>query len=526
MKETLSRILFSAKAELKNIDPSIKVGAMISGAPTSPARGSRAVSGVKINSSALFLDHLRGEKANARYSKSSDIVYCEYITGGVRYHASFDGNVMKFKEKAPEGIALVYPFAAYIIATNKGYAETKEAFDQAKHSSDVNKIAYFCDNFYYQTKDMFEIEITEENSMELIAQAIRTGEMDEIECFKDLKNLLKFDLVSEIPENEKKEKESQKDKLFESAKAGLNILDYLWDVDRRNYIPSLKSLDSFVPSTAFFTAEVLMKRTLNRVLDRLGDFVTGIEAIGDDYLNFQLVGKPGTGKTTFANALAADFGLPIRVVTVSKNTEEDTFQGMTKVMDGGYQFVETPFLDAYKNGGIILLEEFNLADPGVMMGALGQALEKPFILLEDGYKEVRRHPLCVVIATMNVGTQGSREPSEAFTSRAPHVFMLDDPETEQFISILEKKSGQPKKTCKKVYKAYQKVLEYLMNPRVNAEDVALSITLRHCLAALIHLEIGESFSEAIKNTMVGTIAVKDLSLAKDVYNSVVATMAD
>ena len=526
MKETISKILFSAKAELKNIDPSLKVGAMIAGAPTSPARGSRAVSGVKINSAALFIDHMRDGRVNARYSKSSDIAYCEYITGGKRFHASFDGSVMRFKEKAPEGIALVYPLVAYVIATTKGYVETTEAFEKAKSSKEAFDIAYFCDNFYYQVKDLETIEYTEDNSMELIAQAIRTGEMTKIDAMEDLEGLLKFDLVDEVPEPNEEKAAPKINEKFEFTKAGVNVLDYIWDIDRKNYIPSLKSLDSFVPSAAFFTAETLMKRTLNRVLDRLNDFVPGIEAIGDDYLNFQLVGKPGTGKTTFANALAADFGLPIRVVTVSKNTEEDTFQGMTKVMDGGYQFVETPFLDAYKNGGIILLEEFNLADPGVMMGALGQALEKPFILLEDGYKEVRRHPLCVVIATMNVGTQGSREPSEAFTSRAPHVFMLDDPESEQFISILEKKSGQPKKLCKKVYKAYQKILEYLMNPRVNAEDVALSITLRHCLAALVHLEIGETFSEAIKNTMVGAIAIKDLSLARDVYSSVVSTMAD
>ena len=111
--------------------------------------------------------------------------------------------------------------------------------------------------------------------------------------------------------------------------------------------------------------------------------------------------------------------LPIYTVKNSKYTEEDTFEGMNKVSGGSFAFKSTPFLEGYKNGGIIVLEEFNLADPGVMQGALGQAIEFPFILMEDGCTEVHRHPLCVIIATMNTGTQGAREPNEAFTSRLP-----------------------------------------------------------------------------------------------------------
>ena len=57
------------------------------------------------------------------------------------------------------------------------------------------------------------------------------------------------------------------------------------------------------------------------------------------------------------------------------------------------------------------------------MGALGQAIEKPHILYEDGYREVYRHPMCV---TMNTATQGSREPNEALTNRHPNAFILDD----------------------------------------------------------------------------------------------------
>ena len=79
---------------------------------------------------------------------------------------------------------------------------------------------------------------------------------------------------------------------------------------------------------------------------------------------------------------------------------------MTKVDgDGKFTVHDTAFSKAFETGGIVVLEEFNLADPGVLQGAIGQAIEYPFILNKDGWMEVRRHPLCVIIATMNSGTQ-------------------------------------------------------------------------------------------------------------------------
>ena len=126
---------------------------------------------------------------------------------------------------------------------------------------------------------------------------------------------------------------------------------------------------------------------------------------------------------------------------------------------------------------------------------------------------------------MNTGTQGSREPSEAFTSRSADVFMLDDPDENAFVEIL-KKNGYPEKDCRKVYFAYSKIISYLTSSSVNAEDVALSVTLRHCLSALRQMKIGRKFKDAIKNTIIGTIAIKDLTLAKMVYENVVETLRD
>ena len=143
-------------------------------------------------------------------------------------------------------------------------------------------------------------------------------------------------------------------------------------------------------------------------------------------MNIFIVGRPGTGKTTLAYMVGAATGMPVYSVNMDKNVDDNEFEGKTKIVDGSFNFVTTDFLDAYTNGGIIILEEVNLADPNVIMGTLGQAVEYPFRLKRNGYEEVRRHPMCVIINTMNVGTVGSRDISEAYADRSKQIYVLND----------------------------------------------------------------------------------------------------
>lgn len=181
--------------------------------------------------------------------------------------------------------------------------------------------------------------------------------------------------------------------------------------------------------------------------------------------------------------------------------------------------MQTPFLEGFRDGGIVCLEEMNLIDPGTIMGSIGQAIEAPFLLYEDGYKTVKRNPLTVFISTMNTAAQGSREPSEALTSRSPYVFVIDDPEDEDFIRILQTK-GYSEADCRKVFGAYKRITDFLLDPTVNEEEVAYSLGTRSCFGALKLMSIGCSFKEAISNTMIGTIAIKNLTLARQVKKDV------
>ena len=108
----------------------------------------------------------------------------------------------------------------------------------------------------------------------------------------------------------------------------------------------------------------------------------------------------------------------------------------------------------------------------------------------------------------------------------PNIFVLDDPSESEFLKILHLSSCLALTKNKKVYRAYKKVIDYLCSSSISADDIALNVTMRSCLAALSQMEIGFPFKRAIKNTIIGAIAIQDLDLARKVEKDVVDTLPD
>jgi MoxR-like ATPase len=227
----------------------------------------------------------------------------------------------------------------------------------------------------------------------------------------------------------------------------------------------------------------------------------------------------------FAKALAAAYQLPFYSVPIQKGTEEGTFQGLLKARDGKFEFCSTDFLNAFKNGGVIVLEELNLADPAILSGAIGQAVEAPYMIMEDELRPVYRHPLCIIIGTFNVGTAGSKEINPMLSSRFYQTYLVDDPSEDEFVERLMKFDCD-KKTAKKVYNAYSRILDYLKSPDVSALEYCKNVTFRGCVGAIQCLQEGSTLKEAIEDTLVGKIAEYDLDLANDVLHTVVEVLPD
>ena len=543
-KLVVKEVLYSCgKNDIKCAADSTKkvTGMFPAGLQYSAHRPSTARRAAKASGIAVVLDALLVDKTCNFLESTTDpektSVYAEFTYDGKNYSCTFDGTDVSYVDSAPSGYGALFPIVGYALSAASEVEEFKERFANAVEEYNTegalsNKaLAGLCDSFYYEAALK---QITEEASVyeedlaaETIKQGYVSGHFDEIDLFDDL-DLPPLKILEGVEKRTKKKKGAASksksvDEEFESWMNGDYHIPYEWDEEAKMNIPPKDVLNDFVPNDV---VRALIKKCYLRagkIIDRLEMGKTGLEAIGNDYINCRIVGKPGTGKTTLLTALGAILGVPVYTVPITKNTEEDTFQGMTKVVEGNFSFVSTDFLKAYKNGGIVVLEEGNLADPSVMMGALGQALEKPFILNEDGYKTVHRHPLFMCFLTMNVNTYGSRDLNEALASRFRQTFMLDDPTKEEFISILLKHNSNAK-LCNWIYDSYQKILNYLVSPSVNMEELCLNVTVRGCIGALECIEEETAPKQALMQTLVGAIGAKELELARDIERNVINSL--
>lgn len=537
----LSQILFGVRQTDIEVCPGQKANSYCP--PTtsrSPKRGSSASrsSLPRYSRVALDMKYVLCGNVSALWSKDGSRVYLEIDTGttGIETYL-YDGAKSVCYSKQTLHSSL--PFLLYAMHPNNVKFEyTRLAAEQMVNS--MNKAAkvvtptdlgFLCDCVYYDLVDALSARNTtidnlplEETELQAMEQCARTGNAEQVtNPFTEFISSSFKDISYTPQESSTKKSGFQSLKAFFSdAKAGEFVLSHEWDSDQEGRIRPLESLEDFIPNNSYKKMVKVAYTKLSRVIDRMNTGKEGLDAIKGDYINIIVGGRPGTGKTTTADALSATLGLPIYTAKVTRNTEEDSFEGMTKVDgDGKFTVHDTAFSKAFETGGIVVLEEFNLADPGVLQGAIGQAIEYPFILNKDGWMEVRRHPLCVIIATMNSGTQGAREPNQALTSRFPITLTMDDPSKEEFVEILHK-HGHKKVLCQKVYKAYTTILNYLQNT-ANDEEMMLCVTMRHCLAALDLVDDGivDTVRDAIYDTMIGAIALRDSDLADNVFKEAV-----
>lgn len=515
------------------------------GVPVSPRRKApKPTDAPKLSTVATAMDKIIHDGAVSALCSDNGRVYCEVATSSspspICIYYDNEKRTLYCNDKHSAAIPIFLSALSPELANSVTFTYTATAIEQAIMVYDataktlpIKEMGYLCDCFYYDMVALFgdsqsEItvsDLTADKKLE-IQQAIRTNTLHAFDGPISAYIQQTFTEVSYTPpvrSSHPSKGINASPAWFASCKEGEYEIGFDWTREQQTRIRKPSFLDSFVPNKEHAKLTNLISYDLNEVIDRLNSGIEGVEAIQDNYINAILVGKPGTGKTTTAEALSATLRMPIYTVKNSKNTEEDTFEGMTKVSNGSFLFKSTPFLEAYEHGGIIVLEEFNLADPGVMQGALGQAIEYPFILMRDGCEEVRRHPMCVIISTMNTGTQGAREPNQALTSRSPTTLIMDDPTKEDFLKILENK-GYKARDCNNIYKAYTKILDYLCQ-EAHSEELAMCVTMRHCIGALKLMKIGEPIKDAIYDTMIGAIAIRDLQIAYETFNTAVKPLA-
>lgn len=531
-KKNITAYLFNIKEDIQKLMLSPhKIGSSgPRGVGYSPLRAAYAARGyendpVKYSGIALALE-VAAEATKEKKIKASKFNECVYLKCD-SYECSVESEnnefYVRWNGSEPHGIFRLIPVIVGIMANPEMTADGRVAKLAEKLINDFQvgfcqeeEVLQFCDAFYYEYVKASRIKTmthTNDLNLEEILQLASREEGSAISIFP------LPDFVVEKQESQREQKEQERTSYLN----GEHFLPIQWDDEQKLKIPDTSFLEDFIPVPTFYDLLLKFKYRQNKIIERIQQGISGVDAIKKDYINLTIAGKPGTGKTTVAYALGAALHMPVYTVACSKHTEEDEFQGKTKVVKGKLDFMTTDFLEAYQNGGIIVLEELNLSDPAVTMGALGQAIEFPFILKKDGYETVRRHPNCIIISTMNIGTFGSKQMSQALSSRHKQTFLMDDPKKEDFIRILET-SGGSKAICEWAYTVYSKIINFLSSPDVNEEDVCMNVTLRACLGMLENIEEGMDPHRALQSSLIGKIAECDMELAKRVETTVLMAL--
>ena len=118
-------------------------------------------------------------------------------------------------------------------------------------------------------------------------------------------------------------------------------------------------------------------------------------------LNVLLVGPAGTGKTTAARKAAEALGLGFSCLSVGPQTSKSDLLGF---VDAGGTYRESLFVQAYRDGGVFLLDEIDAGNAGVLT-VLNAALAGDVMATPIGM--VSRSPRFLTVAGANTYGQGA-----------------------------------------------------------------------------------------------------------------------
>lgn len=488
---------------------------------------------VTLNASLFFVDACINHRVSfvrTKIKDASQLVYGEYTPEGknpISFTCRKDDKSGKFIISYRAGEEIHHPYHSLPLVV---YATAFD--DQVRQYADIvvaqpkyDNALPFSDSVYFDfIKQYTNLKIDVEQNLlpETILEGWRAGAFEEMSkkfggngctLFNGVNSRDQFDAGLSFD-----------DKLWEEYKAGTHRIRYVWPAELRSKIPSLEMLEGFVPTAQFFKIMHHLEVNIKKALEAEDEGRTSAKDIADCVVNEILYGPPGTGKSMMVHAAGAILGMPVLVTSVTEDTEGDRFTGMTKLVNGSFACIEPDFMKGWENGGILLIEEINLSRPNLATGELNQATEFPYILFRDEHELVHRHPLAVIIGTMNPHVAGSAKLnaslSQRFTTKERVVAASEEDEKR----MLGEK-GYPMQHVNCVYDVYHRIVDFL-NSRPSTKKYTEELSIRHCKEALRHMAEGETARGAVMRTMYSALDIVDASIAEQVYDTCIGSMRE
>lgn len=197
-----------------------------------------------------------------------------------------------------------------------------------------------------------------------------------------------------------------------------------------------------------------------------------------------LVGDAGSGKTYGSKVAAQTLGLDFRIFSFTNETSLGRTMGFMNAMG---EYVPTAVREMYENGGVLILDEFDAANPNVAM-ALNNLLDGDEYVFAD--KVVKRHEEFRYVACTNTYANGANKKYNARNK-------MDDSTMDRFSAVID--WGYDEVMERRLF-GDTEATRVVQQIRSNANKMGLNglITPRRTRDVNEMVSIGFSIKEAVK----------------------------
>ncbi len=200
-------------------------------------------------------------------------------------------------------------------------------------------------------------------------------------------------------------------------------------------------------------------------------------------------GPSGTGKTSVIKQVAARINLPVYQITASERMETSDLVGHYTLIDGNTVWQDSALALAMKNGGILLIDEADTANPAVLIALNGVLDGSPLVIAEHGGEIVQPHPLFRIVCTGNSAGNGDAsgyycgvgQMNMAFMDRFT-VLEARYPDEKDEVSLLCRRFAKlPKEVVKAMVKTANVLRKLFTNEEPGQAPCEITLTTRSLL---------------------------------------------
>ena len=180
-------------------------------------------------------------------------------------------------------------------------------------------------------------------------------------------------------------------------------------------------------------------------------------------MNMMFTGEAGTGKSTAAQLIARIVNLPYRFITMSADTtvSDLLLNILPSEVPGAFEHNESEFVKAFRNGGVIEIQEVNTVRKPNVLTSLNACLDDLRELHLPNGKIIKRHPNCIVVFTANISYEGTSLMNQALLSRCFWKSEFELPTDGTLVKRLVDKSGVDKSIAENMVKCMHKIKKNL-----------------------------------------------------------------